>query len=148
MVRTLKEKCEKVKIQYELEKKDYQLYDVLPQVLETYNFKTVYRTIEMIPADARISENKMKLHNRYTLIYKEYNPTNNRTITELSGRAINSFAGPKVVSVGDSVRISAYKGIVHKGYKRNLRLEIFTIDNVQGTKLITYLLKDENNEKI
>ena len=27
-------------------------------------------------------------------------------------------------------------------------MEIFTIDNVQNTKPITYLLKDNNNEKI
>ena len=33
MIRRLKEKCEKVKTQYTLEGKDYQLYDVLPQVL-------------------------------------------------------------------------------------------------------------------
>ena len=39
MIRTLKEKCEKVKTQYALEGKDYHLYDVLPQVLEEYNLK-------------------------------------------------------------------------------------------------------------
>ena len=34
MIRTLKEKCEKVKTQYALEEKDYKL----PQVLKEYNF--------------------------------------------------------------------------------------------------------------
>ena len=33
IIRTLKEKGEKVKTQYALEEKDYQLYDVLPQVI-------------------------------------------------------------------------------------------------------------------
>ena len=110
------------------------MYEVLPQVLEEYNFKTVHRTIEMTPADARKSENKMKLQTRYTIIYKEYNPENNRTITGLS--------------VGDNVRISAYKGIFDKGYKRNWTMEIFKIDKVQDTKPTTYLLKDKNNEEI
>ena len=89
-----------MKTQYELEGKVYQLYDVLPQVLETYNFKTVHRTIEMTPADARKSENKMKLQNRYTLIYKEYNPENNRTITGLSGRTFRGlFNSPPFISL-------------------------------------------------
>ena len=118
MIRTLKEKCEKVKAQYALEGKDYQLYDILPQVLEEYNFKTVNRIIEMTPADARKSENQMKLQNKYALINKEYNPEN-RTITGLSGRAFSLFTGPKVLSFGDNVRISAYTGIFDKKYKRN-----------------------------
>ena len=63
-----------MKTQYALEGKDDHLYDVLLQVIEEYNFKTVYRTIEMTPADDRKSENKMKLQNRYALINKEYNP--------------------------------------------------------------------------
>ena len=94
----------------------------------------------MTPADARKSENKMKLQTRYTLIYKEYNPENNKTIT--------SFTGPKVLFVGDSVRISAYKCIFDKGYKKNWTMEIFTIDKVQDTKPTTYLLKDKTNEEI
>ena len=146
-----------MKTQYELEGKDYQLYDVLPQVLETYNFKIVHRTIEMTPADARKSENQMKLQNRYTQIYKEYNPERYRTITGLSTRTFRklfnsppfiSFAGPNVLSVGDNVRILAYKGIFDKGYKMNWTTKIFKIDKVQDTKLTTCLLKDKNNEEI
>ena len=124
MISTLKEKCEKVKTQYELEEKDYKLYNVLPQVLEEYNFKTVHRTIEMTPADARKSDNKMKLQNRYTLINKEYNSENN-----------------KIISVGDNVRISAFKGIFDKGYKNNCTMEIFTIDKVEDTKPIYICIK-------
>ena len=86
-----------MKTQYTLEGKDYKLYDILPEVLEQYNFKTVHRTIEMTSADAKKSENLMKLQNRYTLIYKKYNPKNNNPL-----------------HVNDSVRISAYKGIFDK----------------------------------
>ena len=96
------------------------MYDVLPEVLEQYNFKTVHRTIEMTPADSRKSENQMKLQNRYTLINKKYNPENNIPF-----------------NVNDSVRISAYKDIFDKGYKKNWTMEIFTIDKVQDTKPIT-----------
>ena len=88
----------------------------------------------MTTADARKSKNKIKLQNRYTLIYTEYNPENNRTIRGLS--------------IGDKVRISAYKGIFDKGYKKNWTMEIFKINNVQDTKPTTYLLKDKNNEEI
>ena len=85
----------------------------------------------MTPADARKSENQIKLQNRYTLIYKKYNPENNNPL-----------------NVNDSVRISAYKGIFDKGYKKNWTMEMFTIDKVQDTKPITYLLKDKNNDEI
>ena len=74
----------------------------------------------------------MKLQNRYTLIYKKYNPETNR----------NDSPNFNSLNVNDTVRISAYKGIFDKGYKKNWTLEIFTIDKVQDTKPITYLLKD------
>ena len=72
----------------------------------------------MTPADARESENKMKLQNRYTLIYKEYNPENNR-----------------IISAGDNVCISAYKGIFDKGNDRicqwkYLQFIMFKIQNL------------------
>ena len=73
----------------------------------------------------------MKLQNRYTLIYKKYNPENNNPLI-----------------VNDNVRISAYKGIFDKKYKKNWTMELITIDKVQDTKPITYLLKDKNNEEI
>ena len=57
MIRTLKEKCEKIKTQYELEEKDFKLYDILPYVLEEYNFTTIHSTIQMTPSDARKLEN-------------------------------------------------------------------------------------------
>ena len=109
--------------QYGLEGKEFKLYEVLPQVLEEYNFNTIHHTIEMTPADARKPENKIKLQNRYTEIYNKYNPGNR-----------------DLLSVGDHVRISAYKGIFDKGYKKNWTMEIFTIDKVQILNLLhTYL---------
>ena len=102
MIRTLKEKGEKVKTQYSLEEKDCKLYNVLPKVFKQDNFKRVHRTIEMTPADARKSENQIKLQNKYTLFYKKYNSKNNNSL-----------------NVNDNIRISAYKGIFDKGYKTN-----------------------------
>ena len=93
----------------------------------------------MKPADARKPENQIKLQNKYQNIYKEYNTTNR---TSQSAKYNNNL------SVGDHVRISAYKGIFDKGYQKNWTIEIFTIDNVQSTKPITYLLKNKNNEEI
>ena len=116
--------------QYALEEKDIKLYEVLPQILEEYNLKTIHHTIEMSPADDRKPENKIKLQNRYTEIYRKYNPEN---------RDLNVRTNCPL-SVGDHVRISAYKGIFDKGYKKNWTMEIFTIDKVQILNLLhTYL---------
>ena len=111
MIRTLKEKCERIKTQHGLIGKEFKLYKVLPQVLEEYNFKTIYHTIQMTPADAK--NLKIKLQSRYTEIFNKYSPENKN-----------------LLSVGDHVRISAYKGIFYKGYKKNWTIKIFTIDKV------------------
>ena len=148
MIRTLKEKCERIKTKYGSEAMDskhsdhrsYKLYDVLPQVLDEYNSKTIHHTIQMTPVDARKPQNKMKLQNRYSNIYKEYNPTNR------TSQFANYNNNNNNLSVGDHVCISAYKGIFDKEYKKNWTIEIFTINKVQDTKPITYLLKDKNNE--
>ena len=57
----------------------------------------------MTPADARKSDNQTKLQNKYALINNE----------------CSSFSGPNFLSVGDHVRISAYKYIFDKKYKKN-----------------------------
>ena len=92
----------------------------------------------MTPSDARKLENQNKLQQRYKSIYENYHPHSNRT------KSPNS----SILNVGDNVRISAYKGIFDKKYKKNWTMEIFTIDKVFNTKPITYLLKDNNNEEI
>ena len=65
MIRTIKEKCEKIKTQYELEEKDFKLYNILLYVLLEYNFKTIHSTIQISPSNARKLENQNKLKQRY-----------------------------------------------------------------------------------
>ena len=51
--------------------------------------------------------------------------------------------------VGDKVRISKFKRkVFDKGYAPNGTEEIFLVDKIQSTNLITYRLKDLNNEEI
>ena len=51
--------------------------------------------------------------------------------------------------VGDKVRIIKYKRkVFDKGYTPNWTEEIFLVDKIQSTNLITYRLKDLNNEEI
>ena len=64
MIRILKEKCEKIKTQYELEEMDNKLYDILPYDFEKYNIKTSHSTIQMTPSDVRKLEHKNKLQQR------------------------------------------------------------------------------------
>ena len=94
MIRTLKENCERIKTQYGLERKDFKPYDVLPQLLEEYNFNTIHHTIEMTPVDARKPENKITVESRNKKIYNTYNPENK-----------------SLLSVGDKFRMSNYKKI-------------------------------------
>jgi hypothetical protein len=63
----------------------------------------------------------------------------------MNKRVINTK--PKY-KVGDVVRISKYKHIFSKGYNPSWTGELFTIDQVQDTKPVTYILKDENGETI
>ena len=89
---------------------------------------------------------------------KEYNNTKHRSIkltpTEASKSKELSLTRPDVnvepkFQVGDKVRISKYKGTVFdKGYTPNWSEEVFTIDGIQYTNPITYILKDYNDEII
>jgi len=59
-----------------------------------------------------------------------------------------SSSKPKF-KVGDKVRISKYeRKVFDKGYTPNWTEEVFTIDKIQYTNPITYLLKDLSNEEI
>lgn len=51
--------------------------------------------------------------------------------------------------VGDHVRISKYKrNTFHEGFTLNWTEEIFIVDEIQYTNLITYKLKDVNGGEI
>jgi hypothetical protein len=131
MIRTLKEKCEKVKTEQELLGKDYNIIDVLPKVLEEYNFKTIHSTTKFIPADASKKENESKIQKIYSEKYDKYEPPDG-----------------KLFKVGQKCRIYKYKYLFEKGHTKRWTDEIFIIDKIQNTKPITYLLKDLNNKEI
>jgi hypothetical protein len=105
---------------------NYKWLDMLPKLVDKYNNK-IHRSIGMKP-------NQVNLQNK-DIVYDRL----------MNKRVINSK--PKY-KVGDTVRISKYKHIFSKGYNPTWTGELFTIDQVQDTKPVTYILKDENGEII
>jgi hypothetical protein len=131
MIRTLKEKCERIKTEYRLLKKNYNLIDILPKVLEEYNYNSVHTTTGFTPIDASKRENEPEIQKKYYEKYLNYNPPNGR-----------------LFKLGDRVRIYSYKYLFDKGYKKNWTEEIFEIVEIHQTKPITYSLEDSNGERI
>ena len=53
------------------------------------------------------------------------------------------------LKVGDKVRITKYKRkVFDKGYTPNMTVEILLVGKIKSTNLVTYRLKDLNNEEI
>ena len=53
------------------------------------------------------------------------------------------------LKVGDKVRITKYKRkVFDKGYTPNMTEEILLVGKIKSTNLVTYRLKDLNNEEI
>lgn len=98
--------------------------NILAELMNSYNNKR-HRTIQMKPNDVTINheEKLVKLLNKHRFDLKK----------------------PKF-AVGDYVRISKYKGVFEKGYTPNWGVEIFTIDKVQKTRPVTYIIKDYRNK--
>ena len=65
VIRTLKTKCERIKTQYSLENKTYNLIEVLPVVLKQYNEVDIHSTIGMTPAQASDISNYDLIKERY-----------------------------------------------------------------------------------
>ena len=107
----------------------YKWIAILPKLIESYN-NTKHSTIKMTPKNAH---------------------TDNRRITQ---HLLNTVYTYKIemklpkFHIGDHVRISKQKHQFEKGYTANWTGEIFTIDKVQQTSPITYLLKDYKEEEI
>ena len=70
------------------------------------------------------------------------NPADVKSITYIDFTKENNKENPKF-EVGDHVRISKYKNIFAKGYTSNWSEEVF----VKNTVLLTYVIKDINDEK-
>lgn len=104
---------------------NYKWVDILPELIHQYNNK-IHRSIKMRPNDVNIAQEEK--------LVKMLNTSNKYP------RKKSKF------KVGDHVRISKYKGVFEKGYTPNWSVEIFTIDEVQKTKPVTYKIRDYENE--
>ena len=103
--------------------------DMLDKLLHEYNNRR-HSTIGMTPVNASLKENEMKVL---------------QTVTNKK-KAI-PLTKPKY-KVGDKVRMSRVKGIFEKGYLPNWSEEVYTIEKVQKTAPITYIIKDSLGEVI
>ena len=95
--------------------------DKLDDIVNEYN-NTYHTTIKMKPINVK--------DNTYINTDKEFNNKD-----------------PKF-KVGDRVRISKYKDIFAKGYTPNWSEEIFVFQKVKNTVPWTYVINDENGEKL
>ena len=103
--------------------------DTLPKILKQYS-NTYHSSIKMTPVEASKKKNKSAV---YLNLYGD--------MEQLSSK-------PKF-EIADKVRISKYKRkVFDKGYTPNWTEEIFLVNKIQSTNLITYRLKDLNNEEI
>ena len=104
--------------------KTHQWLNVVDSLVKNYN-NTKHRGIEMKPVDVN-EKNKHEVWMR------------------LFGIPVGNLPSPKY-SVGDKVRISAYKNIFTKGYEANFTKEIFKITEVFFGDPTVYKLKDEKD---
>ena len=104
-------------------------YNILDKLAKKYNSKK-HSSTKMTPIEASKKKNE-------GIVY--FNPYGD--MEQLSSK-------PKF-KVGDEVRISKYKRKpFDKSYTPNWTEEVFTVDKIQYTNPVTYILKDLNNEKI
>lgn len=104
--------------------------DILPKILREYN-SDYHRTIQMSPVNVG--------HHNIGLVLRNIRKNINHKVKSILYKKFNA---------GDKVRISKFKGVFDKSYKANWTNEIFTIESVQPTKPVTYILKDYNGSTI
>ncbi|KAE9523040.1 hypothetical protein AGLY_016671 [Aphis glycines] len=102
--------------------------NILQNLLDEYNFKDIHRSIGMKPCEVNKSNEDDVLHKLFS--------TKNKP-------------KPKIkFSVGDRVRIKAYKKTFGNKYSNNWTKEIFILKEILNTNPITYKIIDLNNEEI
>lgn len=101
--------------------------EILPSLVENYN-NTYHTSIKMTPIEGSKPENEHRVY--YNLYVKDKKVEKSK------------------YEIGETVRISKYKGKFTKGYLPNFTTELFVISDVLKTNPITYKIKDENNEEI
>lgn len=107
---------------------NYKWVNMIQQLVDEYN-ETRHRTIKMAP--------------------KDVNPENEQRLldTVYNHKRIIPFHNIAKFKVGDHVRLSKYKHVFEKGYLPSWTTEIFTVNKIQHTNPVTYLLVDwEGNE--
>ena len=107
---------------------NYKYINFLPEIVAKYN-ATKHHTTNMCPKDVRKKHEKLLLSTVYNY---------NNTIRVNKPR----------FKVGQKVRISKYKHIFQKGYLPSWSTEVFTIEKVQSTNPVTYILKDYQDNLI
>jgi transposase InsO family protein len=141
MIRTLKEKCEKIKTEYDLVEKPYNLVEVLPEVLRKYNFEAEHSALhitredgtteKLTPAEASSPSNEPDIRKHYQKKYDDYSPK--------SGHRFE---------VDDVVRIYKFKTTFEKGTTSNWTSEKFKVTSIHDTKPITYTIEDLKGEPV
>lgn len=100
----------------------------LESLVAEYN-NTVHRTIKLAPSKV----------NKSNEVFVQKNIQKSRKLPALRKSKF---------SIGDSVRISKYKGAFQKGYTPNWSTELFTVTKVNKTNPITYQLEDSRKQNI
>ena len=101
-------------------------FDALDQMVKNYNDK-VHSTIKMTPKEASKDINRGKVY--FNIIRKQ-----NKSRTSIKYRKCDNF------------RISKYKRHFEKEYTPNWSEEIFAIDKINMTNLVTYQVRSLSNE--
>ena len=101
--------------------------DVLSDMTDAYN-NTYHRSIKMKPVEVTRKNSEDVWLNLYGNL--QYTSKNTR------------------IKVNDTVRISRFKHVFSKGYDKNWSTEIFSVNKVNQTSPITFILQDQLGEKI
>ena len=112
--------------------------DILQKMVAAYN-NSIHRSISMSPLEVNAKTSGavwLQLYGPHSL-----------------SPSTSSFHRPSAIkntdpSVGDSVRISKARRTFKKGYLPQWTEEIFTVDKIQNTDPITYIIKDFSGERI
>lgn len=116
----------KMKIHFEMNK-NFRWVNIIPQLLNEYNYQKVHTTIRMTPSQVNKNNEKQLLSEVYY-----YEVGNDKP----------------VFNIGDRVRITRKKEEFQNKYQSTWRREIFVIDKILNTNPVTYTLKDLNDDVI
>jgi hypothetical protein len=124
MIRHLREKITKIISETGSRK----FVHLLPRIVDEYNSQ-VHRVTKMAPNDVQPERDDATL------------------IQRLYANRLHATGKPRF-KVGDQVRVSLQKGLFAKASVQTFSNEVFYVHQVQNTKPITYVLRDEQGEVI